>query len=302
MNNQIIHIDSISQLNKILNFETMNPLISVIDFSEISVQFDDSKISTNFYSILLKDSCSAELAYGRNKYDYQDETMVFFAPHQVIGIENNVETKSGKGLGVFFHPDLLKSTSLAATMKNYNFFSYEVHEALHLSSEERRTVVDCIEKIAKEISRPIDKHSKRIIVSNIELLLGYCERFYDRQFITREVLNSDMLSKFESILDNYFINTEAPQSGLPTVKYCAEKLNLSPNYMSDLIKRETGRSAQEHIQTLIIERAKTELSVSTASVAEIAYSLGFEYPQYFSRQFKKRVGMTPNEYRNQLYS
>ncbi len=296
MNNQIIHLDTISELNKILGLETHHPLITVVDFSKISVQFDECLISTNLYSIMVKDSCQGIIKYGRNRYDYQEETMIFFGPRQIIGVEGTSNGDS-KGLGIYFHPDILRGTPLASNIKSYNFFSYQVSEALHLSSEERRIIGDCTEKIEGEIARPIDKHSRRIIVSNIELLLGYCERFYDRQFITRESINHDILSKFESILEEYFNSDIACISGLPTVKYCAEKLNLSPNYFSDLIKRETGLSAQEHIQEQIIERAKIELTTSSRSVAEIAHSLGFEYPQYFSRQFKKRTGVTPNKYR-----
>ncbi len=299
---EIVNIQTISELNKMLGHETHNPLITILDFAKVKAPLHECTMTTNFYAILAKDACHAELKYGRNRYDYQEETMIFLAPRQVIGIESVPTNTESKGLGLFFHPDLLRGTSLAAAIKNYNFFSYEVNEALHLSSEERATIGDCIEKISKEIIRPIDKHSKRIIVSNIELLLGYCERFYDRQFITREILNHDTITKFESVLEQYFNDKMPSQQGLPTVKYFADKLHLSPNYMSDVIKRETGRSAQEHIQILIMERAKTALSLSSASVAEIAYSLGFEYPQYFSRQFKKRVGKTPNEYRAELHS
>ncbi len=298
MSQSIIDIDTISQLNKMLGFDTQHPLVAVIDFSKISTPFSECVISTNFYSIIAKDRCHATLKYGRNSYDYQEETMIFFAPRQVVGVEGAIDDdKTGSGVGVFFHPDLLKGSSLASNIKRYNFFSYEVSEALHLSTEERATIGDCVAKIASEIARPIDKHSRRIIVSNIELLLDYCDRFYDRQFITRESLNHDILSKFESILNSYFDSSVACDNGLPTVKYCADKLNLSANYFSDIIKRETGRNAQEHIQNLIFERAKIELANSQKSVSEIAHSLGFEYPQYFSRQFKKRVGYTPNEYR-----
>ena len=236
---------------------------------------------------MLKDGYCGELKYGRNKYDYQEESMVFFAPNQVIGVDDSSAADENKGFGLFFHPDLLRGTALSSAIKSYNFFSYEVSEALHLSSEERRTIGDCLDKISVEI-----------LVFTIELLLGYCQRFYDRQFITRENLNHDILSKFEILLDGYFDRGEAADNGLPTVKYCADKLNLSSGYFSDLIKKETGRSAQDHIQNLIIERAKLELTATSKSVSEVAYSLGFEYPQYFSRQFKKRTGLTPNEYRN----
>ncbi len=297
MHEQVLHIDTISKFNRMLNFETLHPLISIIDFEKISVSVEQMLISTNFYTIMLKDECQGTLKYGRNRYDYDEQTMIFIAPHQVVGIDGNSGQHQAKGIGLFFHPDLLKGTQLSTSIKGYNFFSYEVSEALHLSAEERRTIGDCIQKITIEISHPIDKHSKRIIVSNIELLLDYCQRFYDRQFITREVLNHDILSRFETLLNNYFDGGKASERGLPNVKYCAEKLALSPSYMSDVIKRETGRSAVEHIQLSTIERAKVELTSSSNSVSQIAYSLGFEYPQYFSRLFKKHTGQTPNEYR-----
>ncbi len=296
MSDNILYLENISELNRMIGVETVHPLISVVDFSMIEASVGEYCITSNFYIILVKDSCYAELKYGRNKYDYQEESMIFCAPRQIIGVENNSNEK-GKGFGIFFHADLLKGTSLASSIKGYNFFSYSISEALHLSSEERRSIGELIEKISQEITRPIDKHSRRIIVSSIELLLGYSERYYDRQFVTRETLNHDILTRFEDILESYFDGDMASERGLPTVKYFADSLCLSSNYFSDLIKRETGYSAQEHIQNMIIERAKVKLSTTSHNISDIAYSLGFEYPQYFSRQFKKRVGVTPNEYR-----
>ncbi len=298
MQQQLLHIDTISKFNRMLNAKTMHPLIAVVDFADIAVSIEQTLISTDFYAILLKDSCQATLKYGRNRYDYDEQTMIFIAPRQVIGVDSSVENKQGRGLGLFFHPDLLKGTHLASEIKYYNFFSYEVSEALHLSADERRVIGDCVEKINNEIVRPIDKHSRRIIVSNIELLLDYCQRFYDRQFITREVLNHDILSRFETFLADYFESGSAIEQGLPSVKYLASKLSLSSSYMSDIIKRETGKSAVEHIQLYTVERAKIELTSTTNSVAQIAHSLGFEYPQYFSRMFKKFTGITPSEYRS----
>ncbi len=297
MKNGIKHIASISDINRLMGFETQHPLVAVVDFSNMNNTIEESLISTGFYSVMLKGSICGSITYGRNQYDYQEDTMVFFGPNQIIGLSTDTPQQESKGLGLFFHPDLLRGTTLSSKIASYNFFSYEVSEALHLSAEEKRTVQDCLSKITTEITRPVDKHSRLIIVHTIELLLGYCQRFYDRQFITRENLNHDLLSKFESILSSYFETAEAERNGLPTVKYFADKLNLSSSYFSDLIKKETGKSAQDHIQLLIFERAKVELATSTNSISQIAYSLGFEYPQYFSRQFKKRTGMTPNEFR-----
>jgi YesN/AraC family two-component response regulator len=204
----------------------------------------------------------------------------------------------GKSWGLFFHPDLLKGTSLAVKMKSYSFFSYNSNEALHLSDKEREMVTDIIKKIDYELSQNIDSHTQTLLVSNIELLLNYCDRFYDRQFITRSVGNKDILSRFESILSEYYQSESLKEKGLPTVKFCADNLNLTPNYLSDLLKKETGKNAQEHIHYFLIEEAKNKLLASGDTVSEIAFALGFEYPQYFSRIFKKLTGYTPIEYRN----
>ncbi|OON94603.1 MAG: transcriptional regulator [Epulopiscium sp. Nele67-Bin001] len=293
----ITHISTISEFNNIFGAKTLNPLISVVDFSAIEMPSFEGHFTTSFYSVSIKSCGCGELRYGRNRYDYQEDTMLFFAPNQLIGIEEGETQSENRSVGLFFHPDLLRGTHLSSKMKDYHYFSYDVNEALHLSTDERESIRETFEKLSVELARPIDKHTKSILASALELLLNYCQRFYDRQFITREVLNQDMLTRFEAILNDYFNSGVQQSEGLPTVKYCAEKLSLSPNYMSDMIRRETGCSAQEHIQTLIIERAKMQLTTTKKSVAEIAYSLGFEYPQYFSRQFKKRTGMTPNEYR-----
>ena len=233
---------------------------------------------------------------GRNDYDYQEGTLVFLAPEQVVRIENR-QPHAPKGWALMFHPDLIRGTSLGRTMKEYTFFSYEVFEALHLSEQEKAMVIECFHNIEAELTHSIDKHSQRLIISNIELFLNYCTRFYDRQFITRSHVNSSVLSRFESILNEYFHSSQPQLHGLPTVKYCADQLNLSSNYLGDLIKKQSGRSAQEHIQLQLIESAKEKMFDRDKSVSQVAYELGFEYPQYFSRLFKKRTGMTPNEYR-----
>ncbi len=293
----ITHINSISEFNNIFGVKTLNPQISVIDFSEVDMPRFEGHFTTSFYSISIKSCGCGEIRYGRNRYDYQEDTMLFFAPNQIIGIEQDEVYSENKSIGIFFHPDILRGTHLSSKMRDYHYFSYDTNEALHLSADERTRIGETFEKISEEIMRPIDKHTKSIIASVLELLLNYCQRFYDRQFIVREVMNQDILTRFEALLNDYFTSGIQHKEGLPTVKYCAEKLSLTPNYMGDVIRRETGRSAQEHIQTFLIECAKVELSTSSKSVNEIAYSLGFEYPAYFSRQFKKRTGFTPNEYR-----
>lgn len=296
--NEIVRVDNICDYNAFLGQETLHPLVSVIDMSK-SNRVTHMLHSFGFYAIYLKDVKCGDLIYGRNYYDYQEGTLVCIAPGQVLGVEDNGEYFQPKGWALLFHPDLIRGTSLGRNMKDYTFFSYEVNEALHLSEQERVVVIDCLHKIELELNHSIDKHSRTLITSNIELLLNYCKRFYDRQFITREHINKDVIVRFENLLGDYFSSDEPQNIGLPTVGYCADKLNLSANYLGDLIKKETGKSALEHIQLKLIDTAKDMVYDTSKSVSEIAYELGFKYPQHFSRLFKKRVGVSPNEYRVQ---
>jgi AraC family transcriptional activator of pobA len=211
---------------------------------------------------------------------------------------DTAELHQPKGYALVFHPDLLRGTSLGQHIHDYNFFSYQVNEALHISERERQIVLDSLAKISIELQQSIDKHSKRLIVSNIELFLNYCTRFYDRQFITRDHAHQGILERFESLLNDYFLSDKPQTIGLPSVSYCAGELHLSPNYFGDLIKKETGQSAQEYIQTKLIDVAKERIFDTTRSVSQIAYDLGFKYPQHFGRLFKQRVGHSPNEYRS----
>jgi AraC family transcriptional regulator, transcriptional activator of pobA len=293
---EIIKLDSIKQFNTLRGIETLHPLVSVIDFSKMKL-IPEAKASYSFYCVFLKEAKCGDLKYGCNYYDYQEGTLVFIAPGQVVGIGNAPESPMPKGWGLLFHPDVIRGTSLGHNIKEYSFFSYEANEALHLSEKEREIIVDCMNKIDYELKQSIDKHSKTLIANNIELLLNYCMRFYDRQFITRNHVNKDILIKFEKLLDDYF-QSEATQSlGLPTVKYCSDQLHLSANYFGDLIKKETGKSAQEHIQLKLIDIAKERIFDTSKSVSEIAYELGFKHPQHFSRMFKNETGYSPNQYR-----
>jgi AraC family transcriptional activator of pobA len=291
-----IRFEIISDYNAFNNCETLHPLVSVIDFSKAAPR-KGSRMYFGFYAIFLKDVKCGDLLYGRHTYDYQEGTLAFFAPGQVTAISNNGETFQPKGYGLVFHPDLIHGTQLGRHIQNYTFFGYESNEALHLSERERKIVLDCFSKIEYELEHAIDKHSKRLIVSNIELFLDYCIRFYDRQFITRDKVHAGILEKFENLLSGYF-QTDKPQTiGLPSVAYCASELNLSAGYFGDLIKKETGKSAQEYIQTKVIDVAKERIFDIDKSISEVAYELGFKYPQHFTRLFKQKVGISPNEYR-----
>ena len=295
---EITKIETIDQYDQLFGLETLHPLVNVIDFSKATKTVEYYHMNIGFYSLFLKDINCGDLKYGRNYYDYQEGTVVCMAPGQVIGIDNRKKTpQRTKSIGVLFHPDLIRGTSLGRSMKDYSFFSYEVSEALHLSEREREMVIDCLRKIRHELEHPVDRHSRRLIAVGIEMLLDYCLRFYERQFITRSNINRDVLTRFERLLDDYFCGDRPLREGLPTVKYCAGELCLSPNYFGDLVKRETGRTAQEHIQFRLIETAKERVLDPSHTIAEVAYALGFQYPQHFTRMFKKVTGLTPHEYR-----
>jgi AraC-like DNA-binding protein len=275
-------------------------LITVLDFSNVEEQVQqNTKITTDFYSIMFKNYCKNNIKYGRKAIDFQDGNVMCMAPNQIIEIDNEVEERPDKmGWGLFFHPDLIRSTSLNEKIKDYDFFHYEVSEALHLSEKEKNVLFECIQKIQTELLENIDVHSQSIIVSTIELLLNYCSRFYGRQMITRSQVNKSTISQIETILRDYFAKTKVHEQGLPTVKYLADKVHFSPSYLSDLLKKETGKNAQEHIHYYLIEEAKCLLLHSNKNVSEIAFDLGFEYPQYFNKLFKQKTGKTPIEYRN----
>jgi AraC family transcriptional regulator, transcriptional activator of pobA len=298
---KIVKIESVSQYNTLMGEETLHPLVSVIDFSKAKPQ-KHSLMNMGLYTMFLKDVKCGDLKYGRNYYDYQEGTLVFVAPGQVIGVENSKEYYQPKGRALLFHPDLIRGTVLGHHIKDYSFFSYEVSEALHLSEKERQVVLDCLDKIQFELSHAIDKHSKTLIVTNIELLLNYCIRFYDRQFVTRDNVNKDILVRFERLIDDYFQSDKPQTIGLPSVRFCADQLHLSANYLGDLIKKETGKTAQEHLQLKLMDIAKEKVFDTGKSVSEIAYELGFKYPQHFSRLFKKSTGLSPNEYKHHFYT
>ena len=295
----IRRFETVNDYNAFNNTETLHPLVSVVDLSKASPR-QGSRMYFGFYTVFLKDVKCGDLVYGRHTYDYQEGTLVFLAPGQVAGVNSNGETYQPKGYALVFHPDLVHGTTLGRHMQDYSFFGYQSSEALHLSERERSIVLDCFSKIKYELERPIDKHSKRLIVSNIELFLNYCVRFYDRQFITRDNVNKGVLEKFEELLNGYFFSDKPQVIGLPSVAWCAAELHLSANYFGDLIKKESGKTAQEYIQAKIIGLAKEKILDNDKTVNEIAYQLGFKYPQHFTRFFKQHTGVSPNEYRTGL--
>jgi AraC-like DNA-binding protein len=296
---QLIYLKSIADLSRLLNENDFHPLVAVVDFSKTKDHIEEeTRITTDFYSVMFKNYCKSALTYGRKTIDFNEGSLICMAPNQVITIDTEIEPRENPmGWGLFFHPDLIRNTSLNAKMKDYSFFLYEIAEALHLSEKEKQLLFECIVKIQTELKENIDDYSQTIIVSTIELLLNYCNRFYGRQFITRKATNRDILAKVEALLKQHYSIKTLP-NGLPTVKHLADAVHLSPGYLGDLLKKETGLNAQEHIHQYVIEEAKNILLNSNQSVSEIAFHLGFEYPQYFSRLFKQKTGKTPLEFRN----
>ena len=286
-------------MHKLLGLDPpKHPLITLFNWDDITVEEPpetEVQVSLDFYMISQKVLTSGAVRYGRNYYDFSEGVMMFVGPGQVVA---GTEETEGEGWALFFHPDLIRKTSLGKKISEYTFFSYDVHEALHLSEEEKGVITGIVHQIREEYSKNIDIYTQNLIVSQLEVLLNYTTRFYGRQFITRTVYNSDLVSRFESDLNTYFDLEKPKLFGLPTVKKCAKNLGMSSGYLSDMLKQETGKNAQEHIHYLLIDRAKTQLLGTSQTVSEIAYGLGFEYPQYFSKLFKMKTGMSPAQFRN----
>lgn len=293
---EVIRIDTIDQYNKLFGFETLHPLVCIVDLSKAEIWPEHYRFNYGVYCLYVKDAKCGNIRYGRQTYDYQEGSVIGFAPGQIANVDMEKGMKPS-GMGILFHPDLIRGTSLGKEIKRYSFFSYESNEALHLSEQERKIILDSFEKVQMELEHAIDKHSKHLISKNIELLLDYCMRFYDRQFSTRSEANKDVLIQFEHLLDEYLQSDLMREQGVPTVRYFADKICLSPNYFGDLIKKETGKTAQEYIQNKVINLAKEWILGTNKTVSQIAFELGFQYSQHFNRIFKKNVGYTPNEYR-----
>lgn len=297
--NELLEIKSITQAHQLFKLEKpKHPLISVFNNTpNMLTDFANIRITADLYFISMKDGVTGGFQYGRNSYDFQEGVMTFIAPGQVFGNPSGAMESANKGWTILFHPDLIRKAELGRSVDRYTFFGYDVHEGLYLSEREKQTLTDLSQKIDLELDQNIDRHTQKLIASNLELVLDYCTRYYDRQFYTRSDIHLDVVTRFEGILKAYFQTSQQLESGLPTVKYCSEQLHMSPNYLSDLLKKETGRSAQDHIHSFIIDKAKTILLNSSNSVTQVASSLGFDYSQHFSRLFKTKTGMSPTEYR-----
>lgn len=298
---EIVHIESISDMHDVFGLsKPKHPLVSIIRFKGANIQSEYHHIRCSFgmYCITQKNDTDGSMSYGRNSYDFQEGSMVFIKPGQILSYDGHQSSAEDPGWALLFHPDLIRKSELGKMIEQYSFFSYDITEALHVSDEEKQSLNVLVDKIEKEYQQNIDRHSQKLIISNIELLLNYCTRYYDRQFYTRTNLNKDILVKFENLLTNYYSNENQLLTGIPTVGYCGKALNMSSKYLSDLLKKETGKNAKTHIDDFLINKAKNRLLRSTESVSEIAFDLGFEYSQHFSKIFKAKTGMSPSEYRN----
>jgi AraC-like DNA-binding protein len=280
-----------------------HPLISVvnIDFITRTPNKNQQNLVLDFYSISIKRALNVKYKYGQQEYDFDEGVMFFMAPNQIFGIEFGENSTKPSGWLLLVHPDFLWNTVLAKTIKRYGYFDYSVSEALHLSEKEETTLISIMQNIEQEYRTNIDNFSQDVIISQIELLLNYSNRFYNRQFITRKKASSDLLSKLEDLLNEYFDRQNESQAGLPTVKYISDKLNVSPNYLSDMLRTLTGQNAQQHIHNKLIERAKEALTTTSLSVSEIAYRLGFEHPQALNKLFKNKTEQSPLEFRNSFH-
>ena len=292
----IINLPSVQDYCRSLGIKAQHPLISVVDMSELSPMVHSVK-KFGFYCVFYKEINCGRMLYGRNKYDYEEGTMMFIGPDQIAGANDGVVVRNPKGWILMFHPDLLIGTTLAKRMEEYSFFSYDSNEALHMSEREKIIILNCFREIREELDNAVDKHTKHIVTSNIETMLNHCVRFYDRQFVTREILNADVIARFDNVLTDYFRSGKAASQGMPSVKQCATEVCLSPNYFGDLVKKSTGHTAIEHIHLFALKCAKTMLAETGKSISEIAYNLGFNYPHHLTRLFKKYFNITPLEYR-----
>lgn len=296
---RILKVRNVNDYGSYIGHAGRHPLVSVIDYTEVS-PIRHSLNNYSVYGLFLRDDAGVDLDYGCGKYDYNKGTLLCVAPGQVGGKEDNGEYVSITGWALLFHPDLLHGFSLEKRIKEYSFFDYRVNEALHMTVEEHNILVSLMHQIQDELCKRQDELQNAILVGYIELMLNFCQRFYNRQFMTRKIENSDILVRFDRLLRDYFENRLQLSLGLPTVQYCADKLCLSSNYFGDVIKKTTGDTAGNHIRRFVIQLAKNGLAAGE-TVSQVSDSLGFEYSQHFSRMFKKQEGITPSEYRMKLH-
>lgn len=295
----ITHIDSISQAYQLLSIgKPRHPMVAIVDNNCFSHNAMDKSISLGMYVISMKEGVSGSVRYGRSTYDFEDGQIMFIAPGQVIAPSEPTSGQESTGWTLLFHPDFIRRSPLASKINQYSFFSYAVNESLHISEQEKQTLAELIKQIARELNQNIDQHSQSLIVSTIELLLNYCNRFYDRQFYSRANMNKDTISDFESLLLTYYQANTQLEQGIPSVAYCGKELGISPNYLSDLLKKETGKTAKEHIQQFVVETAKNKLLGTNLSISNIAFDLGFDYPAHFTKLFKSATNFSPSEFRN----
>lgn len=299
MENKVINLDSIGAYNKLYGLPTLHPLVTVVDMRQASSLVNNVRMKYGVYALFLKNDCNCVIKYGRRHYDYQEGTVVTFAPGHVIDVSMKPEAMSTDVTGLIFHPDLIYGTPLGKRIADYNFFNYSQLEAVHLSDQERATFTDCLDKISQELTHPVDSHSAAVLSANIQLLLEYMNRFYDRQFITRHKVNSDIVARFEKLLKEYY-SAGRHVDDLPSVAYFAEKVNLTPGYFGDLVKKETGITAKDIITRHMVTLAKQRLAASNDDISIIAYDLGFQYPAHFTRLFKRVTGQSPTFYRNSV--
>ncbi len=292
----IINLDCVDTYNKLYGLETLHPLVTVVDLKNAKRIISSGVFNYGLYALFLKNGVSCSIRYGRKQYDYQEGTIVSFSPGQQIDVEIPEGEVSHDVIGLLFHPDLIYGTSLGEKIASFKFFDYSQMEALHLSEREREIFLDCLDKIKRELEHPVDSHSAAVLSANIQLLLEYLHRFYDRQFITRHKVNSEIVGRFERLLKEYYENGQA-KDALPSVAEFADKVNLSPGYFSDLVKKETGMTPKALITRHVTDVAKHRLAANNDDVAIIAYELGFQYPAHFTRMFKRLTGQSPTDYR-----
>jgi AraC-like DNA-binding protein len=298
---EFYHIKSISEVNQLFGLDKpVHPLITIIrQWPKIDLDFSQLKITSDLYLLSMKGKIKGTtFRYGRNSYDFEEGTLVFMAPNQVAEFLEPIEELDDSGWSILFHPDLIRKSSLGQTIKEFTFFDYDVNEALHLSEKEKSFLLSLVEKIGQEINQNLDKHSHELIIHNLETILKYSHRYFDRQFYTRSNLNKDIVSRFEKFLNDYFASNERLSEGIPTLKKCGNALNMSGSYLSDLLRIETGKSAIDHIHSYLIQNAKTLLLNSEITINEVAFELGFTYPQHFSKLFKSKTGFSPTAYRS----